>query len=129
MCSNKEDIMKRLPDSELEIMQAIWSFEPPVYRTDIESILKEVHPMAPTTLFTLLTRLSEKGFIKIEKHGRSAVYIPLISKQDYLATQSKRFIDLLCGGSISTFANALCDSGISKEDLEELRDLLERKEL
>lgn len=121
--------MKRLPDSELEIMQAIWFFEPPVYRVDIESILKDVHPMAPTTLFTLLTRLSEKGFIRIEKNGRSAQYIPLITKQEYLAAQSKRFIDLLCGGSISTFASALCDSGISQEDLEELRVLLERKEL
>lgn len=121
--------MKRLPDSELEIMQAIWSFEPPVYRTDIESILKDVHPMAPTTLFTLLTRLADKGFIKIEKNGRSAQYIPLITKQEYLATQSKRFIDFLCNGNMSTFANALCDSGISKEDLEELKLLLERKEL
>lgn len=121
--------MKRLPDLELEIMQAIWSFEPPVYRSEIETVLKETHPIAPTTLFTLLTRLSEKGFIKIEKNGRNAQYIPLIRKKDYLASQSKRFIDFLCGGNISTFANALCDSGISKEELEELKACLERKEL
>lgn len=121
--------MKRLPDSELEIMQVIWSFEPPVYRADIEAVLKEIHPIAPTTLFTLLTRLSEKGFIQIEKNGRNAQYIPLVRKEDYLAAQSKRFIDFLCGGNISTFANALCDSGISKEDLDELKALLERKEL
>ena len=88
--------MKRLPDSELEIMQAIWSFEPPVYRTDIESILKEVHPMAPTTLFTLLTRLSEKGFIRIEKVNRSADYYPLITQEEYLADQGNRFFKKMC---------------------------------
>ena len=63
---------KRLPDAELEVMQAVWACEVPVARAEIEEILKDSHPMAPTTLLTLLTRLSEKGFIRIEKEGRSA---------------------------------------------------------
>ena len=54
---------KRLPDAELEVMQAVWACEVPVARAEIEEILKDSHPMAPTTLLTLLTRLSEKGFI------------------------------------------------------------------
>ena len=117
---------KRLPDAELEVMQAVWACEVPVARTEIEEILKDSHPMAPTTLLTLLTRLSEKGFIRIEKEGRSARYYPLVSRQDYLAQQSRRFLDKLCGGSLPTFAAALCDSGLTKEEIEELRDLLER---
>lgn len=121
--------IRKLPDTELEVMQAIWSCTPPVARTDMEAILQDTHPMALTTLLTLLTRLSERGFIKIEKVSRSARYYPLISKQEYLAEQSKRFIDKLCGGSLSTFASALCDSGLSKEDIAELRDLLERDAL
>ena len=120
------DTIRRLPDSELEVMQAIWACQSPVARTDIESILFQTHPMAMTTLLTLLTRLSEKGFIRIEKVGRSSRYIPLVSQEDYLSAQSKRFVDKLCGGSISTFAIALCNSGLSKEELAELRDMLER---
>ena len=84
--------MKRLPDTELVVMQAIWSCEPPVSRAEMQEILKQTHPMAQTTLLTLLTRLSEKGFIKIEKHGRISKYIPLISEREYLANQGKRFI-------------------------------------
>ena len=121
-----KDTIRRLPDAELEVMQAIWLCEPPVARTDIEDILFKTHPMAMTTLLTLLTRLSEKGFIRIEKVGRSSRYIPLVSQEDYLSTQSKRFVDKLCGGSISTFGTALCNSGLSKEELAELRDMLER---
>ena len=82
--------------------------------------------MALTTLLTVLTRLSEKGFLRIEKVGRSARYIPLISQRDYLAQQSNRFLHKLCGGNLSTFASALCDSGLSKEEVAQLRDLLER---
>lgn len=121
--------MKKLPDTELEVMQAIWSFDPPVTRMQIDGCLKDDHPMAPTTLLTLLTRLAEKEFIKIIKTGRSSSYIPLVSKEEYLAEQSNRFIDLLCGGSISTFANAICNSRLSREDIDELRSLLEREEL
>lgn len=121
--------IRKLPDAELEVMQAIWSCTPPVSRTDIDAILKDTHPMALTTLLTLLTRLSEKGFVQIEKAGRSSRYYPLVSKQEYLADQGKRFFNKLCGGSLSTFANALCDSGLTKDELAKLRSLLERDEL
>lgn len=118
--------LRRLPDAELEVMQAIWYCQVPAARTEINERLKETHPMAQTTLLTVLTRLADKGFIRIEKEGRSARYIPLISRQDYLAQQSRRFLEQLCGGSLPTFAAALCDSGLSREELDELRDLLER---
>lgn len=121
--------IRRLPDAELEVMQALWACDLPAARTDMEAILKENHPMATTTLLTLLTRLAEKDFVKIEKEGRSARYIPLVTRQEYLAEQSGRFFRKLCGGSVSAFASALCDSGLTKEELAELRALLERDEL
>lgn len=115
-----------MPDAEQEVMQAIWACTAPVVRTDIEKILYKTHPMAMTTLLTLLTRLSEKGFIMIEKNGRRSYYTPCISQEDYLAAQSKSFVDKLCGGSISTFATALCSSGLTREELAELREMLEK---
>ena len=121
--------IRRLPDAELEVMQAVWACTPPVARTEIEEILKESHPMALTTLLTLLSRLSQRGFIRIEKIGRSARYIPIVTQEEYLAEQSKRFIDKLCGGSLSAFATALCNSGLTKEEIAELRDLMDRDKL
>ena len=120
--------IRRLPDAELEVMQAIWASTPPVARTDIEEILYQTHPMAMTTLLTLLTRLAEKGFITIEKNGRRSYYTPCVSQKDYLAAQSKTFFEKLCGGNLSIFANALCGSGLSKDEIAELRTLLERSE-
>ena len=121
--------IRRLPDSELAVMQAVWQCTPPVSRTDLEEMLHSQYPMAQTTLLTLLTRLAEKGFLAVEKQGRSNIYVPLISRDAYLADQSRRFVDQLCGGSISLFASALCDSGLSKEELEELSRLLEEGRL
>ena len=121
--------IRRLPDAEQEVMQAVWMCEAPVARTDIEEILYKEHPMAMTTLLTLLTRLQEKGFLSIEKVGRRSYYTPCVSREDYLAFQGKTFFQKLCGGNISVFANALCDSGLSEEELDQLRALLERNEL
>ncbi|MBQ2078598.1 MAG: BlaI/MecI/CopY family transcriptional regulator [Erysipelotrichaceae bacterium] len=96
-------------------------------RTKIEERLFEKHPIALTTLLTLLTRLSDKGFIRIEKKGRRSCYYKLIDRKDYLSSQSSSFFRQLCNGDMKVFANALCDSGLSKEDLRELRRLLEEK--
>ena len=119
--------IKRLPDSELEVMQAVWRCEVPAKRSEIEAWME--HEIAVTTLLTLLTRLSEKGFLKVEKQSRSSVYTPLVSEQEYLSSQSKRFIDKLCRGNLSAFASALTESGLSKEEIEELRELLKKDEL
>ena len=118
------DAMRTLPDAELEVMQAIWACEEPVTRAAISAILDRTHPMAPTTLLTVLSRLADKGFVRIEKTGRSAEYRPLVAKEDYLARQGQKFYDQLCGKSIPAFAAALCASGLSAEELAELRELL-----
>ena len=91
------DAMRTLPDAELEVMQAIWACEEPVKRAAISAILDRTHPMAPTTLLTVLSRLADKGFVRIEKTGRSAEYRPLVAKEDYLARQGRKFYDKLCG--------------------------------
>ena len=119
----------RLPDAELEVMQLLWSLPAPVARATVEAEMEKLRPMAQTTLLTLLSRLAEKGFVRIEKRGRSSFYTPLIRRGDYQAQQSKRFLDQVFGGSIPAFASALTASGIPKEDLEELRRLLEEGKL
>lgn len=121
--------IRRLPDSELEVMQAIWARTPPVTRSDIEKRLADSYPIAQTTLLTLLARLTEKGFLSAEKAGQKKIFVPLITQQEYLAAQGNRFFRKLCGGSLSTFAAALCDSGLTREEIAELRALLERDAL
>ena len=120
------DTMKRLPDSELEVMQAVWACSPPASRADIKEQLAASYPIAQTTLLTLLTRLTDKGFLKAELDGQRKLFSPLISQKEYLAAQSNRFVKKLCGGNLSTFAAALCDSGLTKEELAALREMLER---
>ena len=75
-----EKEMRRLPDSELEVMQALWELEEPICRAAVEEKLADRKSMAVTTLLTLLTRLADKGFVRIEKDGRRSRYVPLVKR-------------------------------------------------
>lgn len=124
-----ENRKKRLPDGELEIMQLVWDCASPVPREELERRMAEKHPVAQSTLLTMLTRLGSKGYLRIEKRGRGSVYTPLISRADYQANVSRSFFDKVFGGSVPAFASALTASGLSREELNELRRLLEEDAL
>ncbi|MCR4805424.1 MAG: BlaI/MecI/CopY family transcriptional regulator [Clostridia bacterium] len=121
--------IRRLPDSELEVMQALWDCSIPAQRGEIAEKLRQEAQKEPaqTTLLTLLGRLQQKGFVAIEKQGRASVYMPLVSREDYRKAQSRSFVDRLFGGSMQAFANALADGGLTREELDELRRLLEEQ--
>ena len=123
--------IRRLPDSELEVMQALWACEIPAGRADIAAKLQEhtdrSEPLAQTTLLTLLSRLEQKGFIRIEKQGRASVYTPMVAREEYNRGQSRSFVDKLFGGNMKAFANALSDGGLTEEELTELKRLLEEQ--
>ena len=122
-----ERSIRRLPDAELCVMQAVWSCRSPAARAQIEQTVVRDRPMAQTTILTLLTRLEKKGFLRIEKQGRGSVYTPLISEEEYCAAQSRSFLDSVFKGSVGAFANALCDRAMTREEIAELRRALEEK--
>lgn len=121
--------IERIPDSELDLMHVLWEHKAPVSRVVLEEGMTEIKPLAQTTILTLVSRLVKKGYVKAEKNGRSSEYTPLVSKTEYLAAQSRRFIEKECGSKMSTFASALVQSGLSKDDIEELSELLKSGKL
>lgn len=119
--------LPKLPDGELQIMQALWKCSIPAEKEEIIAQLQRKETIAVTTLLTVLSRLSDKGYIRIEKHGRRSCYIPCITQQEYASMQSRSLFQQLCQGRVSLFANALCNSGISQEDLQELAEMIHNR--
>lgn len=121
-------IMKRLPDSELEIMMIIWEWNKPVTRFEIEEKLDKERKLSPTTILSFLSRLQEKGFLEVQKAGKNNVYIALIDKDSYMQTESKNVLKRLYNNSAKNFLAALYDGdNLSEEDLSELAAYLEEK--
>lgn len=120
--------MKRLPDSELEIMLIIWDLDKPVTRFEIEEQMDGERKLSPTTILSFLSRLQEKGFLEVQKSGKNNVYIALIDKETYMQTESKNILKRLYQNSAKNFLAALYDGdSLSDEDLKELEDYISNK--
>lgn len=120
--------MKRLPDSELELMMIIWELNKPVTRTEIEEHLNEERNISATTILSFLSRLQEKGFLSVEKVGKSNIYKALIDKEIYIQKESKNILQRLYQNSAKHFLAALYDGdGLSEEELDELKAFIDEK--
>ena len=80
--------IKRLPDAELEIMNALWDADAPLTAAELETALPGP-PRARTTLLTLLARLEEKGCVTREKQGRGYLYTAALTRAAYLPAESR----------------------------------------
>jgi predicted transcriptional regulator len=114
-------ILKKLPDSEFEIMKVVWSNEPPIStNTIMQSLGKERDWKAPTVI-SLMLRLVEKGFLRTEKNGKERTYYPLVTKEEYLELETGNFMKLYHENSFLSFVNTLYDGKKLKDsDIEEL---------
>ncbi|MCW6664364.1 BlaI/MecI/CopY family transcriptional regulator [Aerococcaceae bacterium NML160702] len=117
--------IKRLPDAEFSVMKAIWNSQSPVGTHTITEKLKTGTSWKPQTLLTMLTRLTEKGFLTSERRGRERLYTPIITEDEYLQIETGDFLKRYEGNSIGSLVKTLCASQeLSAEDLDELRNLL-----
>lgn len=120
--------MKRLPDSELEIMMIIWSLDKPVTRLEIEEHMAQDRKLSPTTVLSFLSRLQEKGFLDVRKAGKSNVYVALVDKDSYMQAESKSILKRIYQNSAKNFLAALYDgNSLTEEDLQELEDYISSK--
>ena len=118
--------IKRLPDSELEIMMFIWEAKEPVSSAYLMEKLEGERNWATTTVLNFLARLVERGFLTVEKQGRINIYTPLILEKNYIETESRSFLERLHKSSLKSFVAALYDGNtISSKDAEELKNYID----
>jgi predicted transcriptional regulator len=122
--------MKRLPDAEFEVMEAVWALELPLTAGKIMQQLENERKWVVQSVITLLMRLVERGFLQTEKNKNERTYIPLVTREQYLKFETGNFIRQYHKNSITNLINTLNDDKkLSAEDIEELSEWFkERKE-
>lgn len=117
----------RLPDSELDIMLAVWALGE---EATAPAILERMErPLSASALHSYLKRLEEKGYLKCEKVGKINRYTPLVSRARYESQEGKQLLRRLYDGSLRRFAAALYDGdGLDLREVEELRAYLDELE-
>ena len=113
--------IKKLPEAEFEVMKIIWENTPPITTNLLMQQLGNAKGWKTPALITLLVRLTERGFIRSEKHGKERLYYPLIEKEEYLKFETEKFLKQYHGNSLSSLVASMSDHDeVSDEDLEEI---------
>ena len=115
--------MKRLPDTEYEVMHVIWENPSPITTTVIMDKLGNERGWAVPALISMLNRLQKKGFLSSEKNGKMRYYTPLVCEFDYLEFVTKEFLNKYHNGSVERFIATLFDlRDLTDERLQRLVD-------
>ena len=128
-----ENIMIKLPASELEIMQAIWLLDAEGEKFITASLVMNRCPdlkrLKLTTVLTLISRLQMKGFVKVQKIGRSNGYIPIIDSAEYRKFAYGDFLDkVYMNNKMDLVSALLTGEDYTKEELAEIKALVEKAE-
>lgn len=114
-------------EAELELLRVLWEKEPATVR-EVCDELNRGRAYGYTTVLKLLQIMHAKGLVEREEAGRAHVYRAAESQD---AMQSKLLRDLstrLFAGSAAQLAmHALAMEPASSAELDEIRELLERK--
>ena len=118
--------MKQFPESELDVLTALWKADAPVSRQYLEQQLKEKN-WARNTINTYLSRLVQKGAVLCEKRGNTNYYWAAIAEAEYKTFVSKATLHKLYHNSVSDFVMSFCDgASLSNQEIDELQKLLDR---
>lgn len=114
---------QQVSDFELELMRAIWANDGVALYADIVATLEaKGTPATKNTIISLLSRLIEKGFLKINKIGRRNKYTALISEAAYQAAQTETFLDKIYEGNAKDLIATLIQKDlVSADDYETLK--------
>lgn len=109
-------------ESELRLMELIWD-NAPVRSTVLAQIAGEKLGWKKSTVFTVIKKLTGRQILRSE----NAVITPLVSREQVQLSESQSLIDKLFQGSSRLFlTNFLSKEEFTKEEAQELKDLIDR---
>jgi predicted transcriptional regulator len=106
---------------EARFADIIWGNEP-VSSAEVVKLAEKELGWKKSTTYTVLKRLCEKGIFKNEGGKVSS----LISKSEFYALQSERFVEETFSGSLPAFIAAFTKrKALSADEIEEIRRLID----
>ena len=112
----------KLFDAEYRLLSIIWENEP-VNSTALSKLCLEKLGWKKSTVFNMIRKLSERGFVKNE----NAVVTALVRREQVAKYESETVIEKNFGGSLPAFISAFLDGKkITAEEAEELKKMIDK---
>ena len=118
----------RISGAESQIMEALWS-RGPLTPDGVVSEVGEANAWSPGTVKTLITRLLRKKAIEGRREAEGYFYRPLITRADYVQSESQGLVDRLFGGQVAPLVAHFAEHrALTPEDLKLLKTLIAKLE-
>lgn len=115
-----------LTEAELRIMQVLWLRGAGTVQQVLDSLPGEP-ALAYNTVLTTIRILERKGYIGHSKDGRAHVYSALVAQEDASRSEIRHLVSRFFRNSHEELVlNILEDHGIEAEELNRLKEMLER---
>lgn len=114
-------------ESEYKFCLILWEHEP-IKSSELVALCQEQLGWKPTTTYTVLKRLAERGVVKNEK----TIVTSLVSKAEAQAAEIEELVEKKFEGSLPSFIAAFAGhKGMTNRELDEVQAMIDayRKEI
>lgn len=112
---------KKMGLLESRFADLVWGNEP-LATSELVKQCEKAFSWKRTTTYTVLKRLSERGLFQND----NGTVTSLVSRQDFYAAQSERFVQESFGGSLPAFLAAFTTrKDLSAEEIAEIRAIID----
>ena len=109
-------------ESEYRFCLILWEHEP-VKSSELVNLCKEQLGWKPTTTYTVIKRLSERGVLKNE----NTIVSSLVSKDEIQASEINEMVEKTFEGSLPAFIAAFTKhQKISEKEIDEVQRMIDR---
>ena len=111
----------RLGAVESQFADIIWK-NAPLSSRDLVKLCQQQLEWKKSTTYTVLKKLCDRGIFQNE----DGIVTPLVSRQEFHARQSQRFVEEIFQGSLPAFTSAFASGKkLSPQDVSDIRRMLD----
>lgn len=115
--------------SELEILQILWEFGPSTVRFVNDKLNEQKRAVQYTSTLKLMQIMSEKEILATDKSSMKHIYSAAIEEKKTKGFLLEKFVDAMYKGSSSSLMMQLLgNKKTSKEEIDEIRNMLDQLE-
>ena len=120
-------IPPQISDSEWNVMKVVWE-SGPLTAGQIVQRMASQSDWHPRTIKTLLSRLVKKGAVAMEEDGKRFLYRAKVTREACRRYETRSFLSRVFDGAVApALVHFLKQSDLSREEIEELKKILERE--
>lgn len=117
-----------LSDGEWKLMNLLWDAAPePLTIGEMVEALRDDTAWTKATVNIMLTRLSDKGAVRITTGGRSKRFYPMLTRSDAVKQEAKNTLAKIRTGGLGLLVSTMAaDCALSDDEIDELYRILKQ---